>query len=58
MNPKEFADKMKELSERNTGSSDICFNHMDMDDLMCEVLKSLGYNEGVEIFENTHKWYA
>lgn len=31
---------------------------MKMDDLMCLVLNDLGYTAGVEIFENTHKWYA
>lgn len=29
-----------------------------MDDYICEVLRALGYEEGVEIFENTPKWYS
>lgn len=54
MTPEEFATKMRELSD----SGDLEGAHVEMDDLMCEILKSLGYGEGVEIFENTDKWYA
>ena len=32
--------------------------HMEMDDLMLDLLRSLGYGDGVDIFENTNKWYA
>ena len=31
--------------------------HIEMDELLCKVLKSLGYGEGIKIFENTNKWY-
>ena len=60
MNPEEFAEKMKELSERQSkwGGCDTEWNHTDMDELMCSVLSDLGYGEGVEIFRNTYKWYA
>lgn len=60
MNPEEFAEKMKELSERKSeySSIDVEINHADMDELMCKVLEELGYGEGVEIFRNTYKWYS
>ncbi len=32
--------------------------HIEMDDLMCTLLRSLGYGDGVNIFENFNKWYA
>lgn len=32
--------------------------HGDMDELMCHVLISLGYEKGIEIFNNTPMWYA
>lgn len=54
LTPQEFAEKMESL----TMNIDTEGMHWDMDDLMCETLKALGYEEGVEIFENTLKWYA
>jgi hypothetical protein len=32
--------------------------HGDADDLMCEVLESLGYEIGTSIFRSMDKWYA
>lgn len=32
--------------------------HGYLDDLLCSVLRELGYEKLVEIFENTEKWYA
>jgi hypothetical protein len=32
--------------------------HARMDELMCKVLSSLGYHEGVQIFIEQAKWYA
>ena len=32
--------------------------HQDADELMCSVLRSLGYGDGVDIFEKMHKWYS
>ena len=52
--PQEFAEKMKSLAVSNDTEN----RHSDMDALMCETLRTLGYEEGVEIFENTDKWYA
>lgn len=57
MTPKEFYEKMKELSDEE-GFMDSEYVHGNMDDLMCEVLTSLGYGEGVKVFKDTLKWYA
>jgi hypothetical protein len=32
--------------------------HSDADRLMCKLLVTLGYGEGVRIFEDADKWYA
>lgn len=53
--PAEFEDKMKEISE---SGDEIDTNHIAADDLMCNVLKDLGYTKGVEIFERMPKWYS
>ena len=53
MTPKEFAEKMRAL---NIGDEES--DHGNADDLLCELLRSLGYSEGVEEFEKMKKWYA
>jgi DNA-binding ferritin-like protein (Dps family) len=55
MTPKEFAEKMKKIFK---GDYSVGNAHEDADDLMCNLLKSLGYEEGIENFENAKKWYA
>lgn len=55
ISPKEFAEKMKQIAEKRD-DEEVC--HVEMDDYICEVLKALGYEEGVEIFEDTPKWYS
>lgn len=32
--------------------------HRDADGLMCNVLRSLGYGDGVAVFNKMHKWYS
>lgn len=54
MKPEEFAEKMREAA-RTTNTE---WAHQAADDLMCELLRSLGYEEGVKVFEEMEKWYA
>jgi hypothetical protein len=57
MTTKEFAEQMREIQYRyEADDEELC--HIMMDNLMCEVLESLGYGEGVLIFIETDKWYA
>lgn len=60
MTPEMFTDKMKAII--NDSKNEIVFDeevaHARMDDLMCEVLVELGYEEGVRIFEETSKYYS
>ncbi len=53
MTPKEFAEKMRAIPTGDTEA-----DHGRADDLMCELLRSLGYGEGVDAFEAMDKWYA
>jgi hypothetical protein len=54
MQPDEFAAKMREMA----ASRDTECAHSDADDLMCELLTSLGYSEGIAVFLKMDKWYA
>ena len=50
----EYVEKMKECVEnRDTEAA-----HGDADDLLCEFLRKLGYNELVEKYLEVNKWYA
>ena len=51
--PEEFAEDMKKCTD-----SDPEYSHIRADELMCELLTSLGYKEGVDIFDKMSKWYS
>lgn len=51
--PEEFAQMM-----RNQMSGDEETAHGEMDDLMVELLRRLGYGEAMDVFEKQDKWYA
>lgn len=51
---KGFANKMLRIARNNNTE----MAHIQADELMCELLRELGYGEGVNIFENMNKWYA
>jgi len=52
--PEEAAQRMREINK----NGDTEGAHCEADDLLCEILKELGFGEAVEIFENMDKWYA
>lgn len=54
MTPKEFTFEMQRISK----DLDLEGAHREADDLMCRLLVSLGYEEGIEIFQKMEKWYA
>ena len=56
MTPEQFRDAMKEIDEKYGADTEGA--HGQADDLMCKLLRELGYEEGVEVFEKMHKWYA
>lgn len=55
MTSKEFADRMEEIFKRGY---DVEEAHVEADELMAEVLSSLGYGDGIKIFFSHEKWYA
>lgn len=55
----EFERKMKDIAtSKGKTMSDVSTRHEKADALLCEVLKSMGYDAGVKIFEDMVKWYA
>lgn len=60
LTPYEFSIAMMQIK------SGVCYDrsydeedqHIDADELMCNVLRSLGYGDGIDIFDSMHKWYA
>lgn len=58
MKPEEFKQKAQEIFERDKGYAGEC-GHMEIDDLMKDCLRSLGYGEGLDILFNMRDvWYA
>ena len=53
--PKQFAEIMQMISEVEEGTE---YKHRTADFYMCEILRGLGYKDGIEIFEKMEKWYA
>lgn len=59
MTPNEFAAKMQEAYETHyVKENDEEVVHIVMDGIMCDLLRQLGYGEGIDIFNNTPMWYA
>ena len=56
MTPEEFATRMMEIAADKNDDTEHA--HAEADDLLCEALRELGYEEGVDIFEGMTKWYA
>lgn len=51
-----FTTEMQEAYQKYGDDEEIV--HSVMDGIMCETLDRLGFTEGVEIFNETPKWYA
>lgn len=54
MTKEEAIAKLKECK----AGSDIECAHSDADDVLCELLTSLGYADVVEMWKKIEKWYA
>ena len=54
--PSRFAQEMRQICEKYEDDREV--RHVEMDELMCRTLKNFGFIEGVEVFEETAKWYA
>ena len=59
LTPEEFTREMAKLHKDyivDMDDEELC--HINMDNLIRDMLIDLGYEGGASIFENTHKWYA
>jgi len=54
LTPDGFKMEMRRLS----GCKDQEVRHQVADNVMCDILKELGYEEGVRIFRDMRKWYS
>lgn len=54
--PREFRREMEVIKATHEDDEELM--HIKMDDVMCRVLYELGYGEGVNVFEQTKKYYA
>lgn len=54
--PEEFKNEMKKILERYEDDPEMF--HAAADDYICSVMETLGFEEGIQIFENADKWYA
>lgn len=54
MTREQAIEKLKNLH----GSGDVEAAHGDADDVLCELLKALGYGDVVAAWDDVEKWYA
>lgn len=54
MSPEQFDAKMREIAAQWDQEG----RHAEADELMVEVLRSLGYGAGCDVYEKMSKWYA
>ncbi len=55
MSAEEFAQRMRDIPQKD---GDTEYEHGVADALLCELLGSLGYCEGVNAYDAIPKWYA
>jgi hypothetical protein len=53
---KGFANEMRRIQRAFEDTPDQC--HALMDECMCHLLRELGYGEGIDIYEDTERWYS
>ena len=56
MTPDEFYHELQKIQLECDNEEEM--SHIRMDALMCDLLESLGYKDGVEFFKNSDKWYS
>lgn len=54
--PEVFMQQMRALIDENSNDPEQL--HIHADDLICDLLKTLGFGEAVKLFENAPKWYS
>ena len=54
--PEEFWLKMCTLQTKYNNNPEIL--HIEMDKLMCKLLRELGYGKGIDVFKRAEIWYS
>lgn len=55
--PEQFEAEMRALFPYGV-KYDVEESHGKADELMCDILESLGYGDGVHVFQDAKKWYG
>jgi hypothetical protein len=55
MTPNQFREAMQMIKD---AAGDTEVDHGKADELLCDLLDSLGYDEGITIYREIEKWYA
>ena len=58
MSEKEWVEEAIRKLKQCQGSGDTEMQHSDADDILCELLSRLGYQEVVAEWQAVNKWYA
>ena len=56
MSPEEFYKCMVRVAETNQDDCEAA--HVQMDELMAQLLEHLGYSNGIQVFRGFQKWYS
>ena len=56
MKPEEFRNEMIVIREMYPNDPELF--HCCADDLLCTLLRELGYGEGIDVFVAAEKWYS
>ena len=56
MSPEEFYKRMARVAETNQDDGEVA--HVQMDELMAQLLEHLGYSDGIQVFRGFQKWYS
>ena len=57
LTPEQFATRMQQIETQADGET-LEGTHEEADWLMCELLRCLGYGEGIDTYHRIGKWYA
>ena len=57
MTPEEFKKAMTEI-KKGIHQKDLEMSHVESDELLCKILREVGYGDGIDIYEKLEKWYA
>ena len=58
MNKKQLIDKYLAKLEEIQKNKDVEVRHVREDDLLCDLLIELGFEDLVELYESSTKWYS